>query len=56
MPDEVIISSASFLHNELGVIQHKGREDEQNSVDVEIKDDLGPEEDVQEASKCEPHQ
>lgn len=55
MPDEVIISTTALLYNELGIIQHKGRENKEDAINVKIKDDLGPEEDVEESSESKPH-
>jgi len=54
VPDVVVVSAASLLHDELGVVQHKGAEDEETKVQVDVKEHGGSQEDVGEGQDHEP--
>jgi len=46
VPDVIVVTSTSFLHNQLGVVQNKGTEDKKSKVEIDIIDQRGSEEDV----------
>jgi len=53
VPDEVVVSTSSLLHNQLGVVQNESTEDEQTGVQVQLKHKLGSEEEIHESENGE---
>lgn len=56
MPDVVIVTKAPLLHNQLRVVQHKGTEDKEAKVQVDVKEHGGAQEDVGQGEDHQPGQ